>query len=283
LNELREAITSRKKPGSVQSLRFEPTVTGSSTLVRQAALEGVPAWMVTVRSQTPQGARSVLQLHDDKTGKLLAMMDAGHLTMLRASLVSALAADVLARPDARNVAVLGAGAAASSAIKALRLVRSVEYVWFHEPNLVDNFELTTRLQKTHSMAIAAVDTVEEAIDAADIIVLTGGVTLPVSKLRPGTHVTVLSAEAFAAPPLSAQALQGARRFHDAAEPALDWGAPFETELGEVMAQGAPGRQAPDEVTVFASVGPALLDLIAAWHVYEGARHDEALTRIDLEA
>jgi len=28
---------------------------------------------------------------------------------------------------------------------------------------------------------------------------------------------------------------------------------------------------------------ALSALLAAWHVFEGARHDEGLTRIDLEA
>lgn len=283
LSELRAALTAGRKAGSVHTLRFEPTVTGTSTLVRQAALEGVPAWMVTVRAQTPRGERSVLQLHDGATGKLLAMMDAGHLMMLRASLMSALAADVLARPDARNVAVLGAGPAASSAIKALRLVRSIEHVWFHEPNLADNFELTMRLQKSQSMAIHAADTAEEAVAAADIVVLTGDVPLAGAAIAPGTHVTVLQAERFREVPLSAPTLAGARRFHDASEPTLDWGQPFHGELGEVLSSQKPGRQGPAETTLFASVGPALLDLLAAWHVYEGARHDEGLTRIDLEA
>ena len=45
----------------------------------------------------------------------------------------------------------------------------------------------------------------------------------------------------------------------------------------------PFGQSSEELTLFASVGPAALDLLAAWHVYEGARHDEGLTRIDLEA
>lgn len=283
LRELREALTRGHQPGSVQTLRFAPTVTGTSTLVRQAALEGVPAWMVTVHAQTPQGARSTLQLHDGATGKVLAIMDAGHLVMLRAALMSALAADVLARPDARNVAILGAGPAASSAIKALRLVRSIEHVWFHEPNVADNFALAQRLQKTQSMAIRAVDTAQEAVDAADIVVLTGDVALSDVKLAPGTHVTVLAAETFSAPPLPREALAQARRFNDAAQPALDWGVPFHGELSEVLSEQKPGRQAPSDTTLFASVGPALLDLLAAWHVYEGARNDEALTRIDLEA
>ena len=61
-------------------------------------MSDLPAWMMTVRAETTKGARSVPQLHDPATGQVLAIMDAGHLTVLRSSLMSALAADVLARP-----------------------------------------------------------------------------------------------------------------------------------------------------------------------------------------
>ncbi len=283
LQELREAFTARRKSASLRTLQFEPPTDGSATLVRQATLPGVPAWSVTVRTDSPKGTRSVLQLHDGATGQLLAMMDASHLTSLRASLVSALAADVLARPDAKNVAVLGAGPAASSALKSLRLVRSIEHVWFHEPNTVDNFELAMRLQKTLSMAIHAANSVQEAVAQADIVVLTGQVSLDGIALQPGTHVTVLGAEQFSASPIVPAALATARRFCDTTEPKLDWGSPFEVELGAVLAGDQPGRSSAEELTVFASLGPAHLDLLSAWHVFEGARHDEALTRIDLEA
>ena len=281
LQELREALTKKRKASSVPFQKF--SAGPGEAIFRQASLEGVPAWMVSVRSQTPKGTRSVLQLHEPETGQLLALMDAGHLTMLRASLLSALATDVLARPDAKNVAVLGAGAAASSALKALRLVRSIEFAWLHEPNVVDNFALSRRLQTTLSMALAGVDTPQDAVADADIVVLTGGVSLEGVQLKRGAHVTVLSAEAFAKPPLSPSTLADARRFCDSREPALSWGVPFETELSEVLAGEAPGRMSAEEITCFASVGPAALDLLAAWHVYEGARHDEGLTRIDLEA
>lgn len=283
LRELREALTARRKAASVRTLRFEPTAPWSSTLIRQAALTDVPAWMVTVRSETTKGARSVLQLHDPATGQLLAVMDASHLTMLRASLMSALAADVLARPEAKNVAVLGAGQAASSALKALRLVRSIEQVWLHEPNVVDNFELAHRLQTTLSMAIRAVDTAAEAVADADMVVLTSPVALDGVTFKPGAHVTLLSAETFATAPIPQPAFAAARRFCDASEPVLEWGLPFHAELGEVLSQEKPGRQSNEELTLFASIGPAALDLLAAWHVYEGARLDEGLTRIDLEA
>lgn len=255
LQELREAMTKHPMAGD------------------EGRLPGFPAWCVTTRS----GAHQVLQLHDAATGGLLAVMDSVHLSTLRASLVGALAADVLARGDAKHVAVLGSGAAASSALKALRLVRSIEHVWVNEENEAENFARARALATTMSMSVHAVDSVEEAVAAADLVLLTGGVSLGELKLRAGTHVSVVQAGAFNFAPLSPPELRHARAFSDGVFP---WkqGA----SLHEVL-RGAPGRVDPDDVTLFAGVSPAPLDLVAAFHVYEGARHDEALTRLDLES
>lgn len=286
LRELREAFTANRRSGSVKTLRVEAPLPAGATLVRQATLPDLPAYAVTVKAEVPQqrpSSRSVLQLHDLATGKLLAVMDATHLTSLRTSLVGALAAEVLSRPDAANVAVLGSGLAASGALKALRLVRAIDRVWLYEPDVVANTELTFRLQTTLSMAVRGTGSAAEAVAEADLVVLTGDVALPVDALKPGAHVTVLSAETFTEPPLRASLLGRARRFCDSPEPALDWGLPFDAGLAEVLAGAHPGRTSRDDLTVFASVGPAYLDLLAAWHVYEGARADESLTRLDLEA
>jgi len=286
LRDFRDAFTARVHPSSVQTLQFDAPTPGGSTLVRQASLPNVPAYSVTVRADFRDPSRSprqLLQLHDASTGKVLAIMDAGHLTSLRASLVSALAADVLARPDAKNVAVLGSGTAASGALKALRLVRSIDRVWMHEPDVASNFERSLRLQNALSMDLKGVDSAAEAVADADLVVLTGRVALPTDALKPGAHVTVLAAETFAENPLTPSLLSRARRFCDLNEPPLRWGAPFHAELGDVLSGAAPGRTSDDELTVFVSIGPAYLDLLAAWHVYEGAKNDESLTRVDLEA
>lgn len=285
LQALRDAFTARVHPASVQTLQFDAPTDGGSTLVRQAALPGLPAYSVTVRAEfaaPAKPARAVLQLHDATSGKLLAVMDAAHLTQLRASLVGALAADVLARPEAKDVAVLGVGPAASGALKALRLVRSLHRVWLHEPDVASNFELAFRLQSTLSMDVKGVDSAAEAVAGADLVVLTGQVPLPTDALKPGAHVTVLGAESFVENPLPPALLGRARRFCDLNEPPLPWGGPFHAELGEVLSKQKDGRLSPDDVTVFFSGGPAYLDLLAAWHVYEGAKHDETLTRVDLE-
>ena len=283
LRELREALTKRVHAGSTEALRFDAPLPGGSTLVQQATLEGLPAYSVTVRGTLHGHTRSVLQLHDSATGKLLAVMDAEHLTHLRISVLSAVAADVLARADAKRVAVLGSGLAASGPLKALRLVRSLDRVTLYEPDVAANTELALRLQSALSTSVRSHDSAEEAVAEADVVLLTGAVTLPSDVVRPGTHVSVLNAERFTESPLPAALLQRARKVCDLPSPQVTWPGAFDAELGQTLTNQKPGRSSEDEVTVFVSTGPAYLDLLAAWHVYEGARHDEGLTRLDLEA
>jgi ornithine cyclodeaminase/alanine dehydrogenase-like protein (mu-crystallin family) len=280
LSELRSSFASSQRSTSTGHFAFTSGTTAAA--VRPASLPSIPAWAVTVRTTSPRGERVVLQLHDGATGQVLAVMDAGHLTALCAALVGALAADVLSRPDAKNVAVLGAGAAASGALKALRLVRSIERVWLYEPHAADNIELAHRLQQTLSMAVTPAASAADAVKDADLVVLTGAVELGVVRLRPGTHVTVLNANGALAAPWPMGALGEAQWFCDDAGHDVAW-APTCVQLGHVVAGARAARLSPEDVTVFLSVSPPHLDLLAAWHVFEGARHDEHLTRIDLEA
>jgi len=286
LRELREALSlPSSADANPPSAGLDHSTDGVVTRVRRSVWPTVPAFSVAVRTELPGagGARSVLQLHDAKTGKVLAVMDAGHLSSLRASLVGALGADVLAREDARHVAVLGSGLAASGALKAIRLVRSIQRVWLFEDDPAANTELALRLQSTLATSVRGTNSPEEAVENADLIILTGNVSLPTDNLRPGAHVTVLNADAATTSPLPPALLRRAKRFTDSTSPSLEWGVPFTTLLGDVLGGRQPGRVAPEDLTVFASVGPAHLDLLAAWHVFEGARGDEALTRLDLES
>ena len=67
--------------------------------------------------------QATIALFDDKTGKPLALMDGTEITAVRTGAASAVATRVLARPDARVLAVLGAGVQARSHIDAATRVR----------------------------------------------------------------------------------------------------------------------------------------------------------------
>lgn len=285
LGELRQAFTSRELGGE-QAISFESPGALGATAVRQATQAGVPAWSLLVRAAQPASAKSsgaTLHLYDTKTGYLLALMDAGHLTSLRSAVVGALAADALASPQTRTVALLGGGPAVSSALKALRLVRSLERITLFDTDLAAATEQSFKLQTTLSAAVRACDTAEEAVHDAELVVLTGSVSLPTDALKPGAHVTLMNAELNEASPLPLPLLARARCFCDDLRPPMGWAPALKGTLAQVLAGTLPSRASPDDVTVFLSIGPPFLDLVAAWHVFEGARRDETLTRIDLTA
>jgi ornithine cyclodeaminase len=285
LRELREALVAQAR---LSSSTFVAQASGphGPTAFRHATLASIPAFSLTVRPSLRADARStgaLLHLYDAPSGRLLASMDAGHLGTLSQAVVGALAADALARPDAATVAVLGCGPPASSALKALRLVRSLERVALYDPDLVSSTTQALALHQSLSMPVRACESAEEAVSRADLIVLIGQVTLPTDAIRNGAHVTVMAAEQFDDAPVPGSLLTRARVFSETREPSRPWAPLGVTALADVLDGRLPARGTPSDVTVFLATTPPVIDLVAGWHVYEGARHDERLTRVDLDA
>jgi ornithine cyclodeaminase/alanine dehydrogenase-like protein (mu-crystallin family) len=85
----------------------------SGMLLAPGLVRGIPAYSVKVHAKFPASnpaIRGPLIVHDLTTGAPLAVMESSYLTALRTGLVGALGADLLARRDARTVAIIGAGA-----------------------------------------------------------------------------------------------------------------------------------------------------------------------------
>lgn len=226
--------------------------------VRCAAHPAVPASLVATRT--------LIQLTD--ASSTLTVMDATHLTSLSAGVLVALAADVLSLPDASRVALIGSGKAGVQALKALRLVRSLERVNLFDADLALSTTQALHLHQSLAVRLSACETVAETLAGAQIVVVTQPTALAPSLLRPGMHLSV-------APGLELPLVEGMRCFGDEASGNL----PF---LGGVVAGTRAGRTSPAELTLFAASAAPVLDLFTAWHVYEGARSDETVTRVDLE-
>src|SRR5437763_10377348 len=67
-------------------------------------------------------------LHSGETGELLAIINASAITAIRTAAVSALATKLLAREDAKTLAIIGAGVQARTHLEAIPLVRNIERV-----------------------------------------------------------------------------------------------------------------------------------------------------------
>jgi ornithine cyclodeaminase len=216
----------------------------------------------------------IMLVFDRKTGLPRACLDASVLTALRTAAASAVATRSLARPDARRLAIIGAGEEAESHLIAMRSVRPLDkiVVWSRNRDKTEAF--------ARKFGIAAAPTMAAALLDADIICTTTSATEPflaAAMVPAGAHlnavggsmpylrellpdcVPALSFFTDYRPSLEAQAgevIDARALGHVSA----DWQA---TEIGEVIAGTRPGRASDAQRTVYRSLGVASQDLAAA--------------------
>jgi ornithine cyclodeaminase len=75
---------------------------------------------------THQGA---VLMFDPDDGRLLAVIDAREVTVIRTAAASAVATDALSRPDSKRLTLLGYGEQAWSHLEAVSLVRPISTAW----------------------------------------------------------------------------------------------------------------------------------------------------------
>ena len=134
--ELMETVLADLARGSVwQPLRFvvrppeEPSLMGLMPAHRS---EPTPSYGLKVICIFPSNAERGLDLHqggvllfDGETGALRALLDASAVTATRTAAVSAVATRLLARKDARRLAILGSGVQARSHLEAMAVAASL--------------------------------------------------------------------------------------------------------------------------------------------------------------
>lgn len=237
-------------------------------------------------------------LFDMEHGGLAAMMDASTITAIRTAAVSGLATRLLAREDARELALVGAGVQAETHLAAMRIVRPIERVrvWSRTPERLLRF--VARASVENDLEIVAAESAEAAVRGADIVCTVTSSREPVVRgawLAPGTHVNAVGASLRTARELDSDAIARARLVVDRRESAMaesgDFLVPREegmidndhivAELGELVTGRATFRRSDEDITVFKSLGLAVEDLAAARHVLRRATEAGAGTRVVL--
>jgi alanine dehydrogenase len=226
---------------------------------------------------------------DASNGMPVAVLDAGSVTALRTGAAAVLAAETLGREDAETAAVIGAGVNGRAAARTfLARGRSVS-IW------------DVDLDRAEAVAVELGAEVAESREAglgADLIVtVTPGheVLFPAGSLRAGQHASLMGADGPGKAEIAVEELARVRVFCDdweQAEPQIitearvrvfadDWeqashngdlahaveaGAITRddvTQLGDVLAGTADGRQHEEDITIFDSTGLAIQDLAIA--------------------
>ena len=211
---------------------------------------------------------AMIQLFRADTGEPLAMMDGRLITEMRTAAVSAVAVDLLARPEAKVLGILGSGVQARSHVQALSRVRKFEEirVWSRSEDNARRFaeEIGARVM-----------TAEQVVSGADVVLTLTSSPMPILQgrwLKKDAMVCAVGAVTPDRRELDDEAMRGAvvveSREAAMREPGdiLLAKAQVTAEIGELLQGGVMDRR--DLPMVFKSVGIAIEDIAAAKLVYD---------------
>jgi alanine dehydrogenase len=227
------------------------------------------------------GAHFLFLLYRAADAQPLAIIEANNLGQIRTGAASGLATKLMSREDAATLAIIGSGFQAHTQLEAMLAVRKISEVrvWSRDPAKRTAFAAETNTR--------AFETAEEAVRGAQIVVTATNAKEPVISsdwIEPGTHINAMGSNQANRREIPADLVHRADRIAvDSIEQARmeagdlimvleekDWSSPRIVELKDVAAGRVHARTAPDEITLFKSIGLAVEDVIAAAFVYERA-------------
>ncbi|MDN6626848.1 MAG: ornithine cyclodeaminase family protein [Pisciglobus halotolerans] len=250
-------------------------------------LPSVPATMVLV---------------DAETGIVEAMMDGTYLTQLRTGAVQGAGTAILARKDAKIAALIGTGGQAISQLEAMLTVHNLDEVRIFD---IDKKRCQlfvremTKLFEKFNTELIAVDTSEDAIRNADIITsvtTSKSATFSEKYVKDGAHINGVGAYTQEMHELPSDIIVRADKvIFDTTEGVLaeagDIITPlkeglvqrenYQGDLGEVILDRIAGRESDDQITVFKTVGTAVLDVVTAKNILLKAKKEGIGTEIML--
>ena len=246
------------------------------TMVGYAPSAGLGCKLVTLfpENRDRPTHQAAIALFDPKTGTPVALMDGTYITAMRTAAAAALATRLLARPDARVLAILGTGVQSRS-----------------------SQEMFPRARDFAEVRVAGRGEFEEAVRGADVVHATTSSPEPVVRfewLSPGAHVSsvgsTLSGGFELDPAIVERADVVVVEQRDSAFAPLPAGAPELDPRGRdgssSSARSSPGprvgRSSDEQITLYKSVGVAVQDLAAAALVLAAARERGAGQEIELE-
>jgi len=234
-----------------------------------------------------KGANFHVGLFDGKTGALQALMQADYLGQMRTGAASGVATEYMARMDASEVGLFGAGKQARTQLIAVCKVRKIRRVQVYSLNEERRRQFAEEMSRVCDTEIEPVPRPEMAAEDKDIIITATTSREPVVNghwIAEGTHLNAIGSNFITKAEIDAV---GVRRCESivvdskdqARLEAGDFVQPLEDgsihwadihELGQVIVGRYTGRAHPQDVTLFKSLGIAIEDIAVAAKVYAKA-------------
>jgi ornithine cyclodeaminase len=227
-------------------------------------------------------------LFEVEHGQPVALLDGAEITAIRTAAASALATRLLARPDACDLAVLGAGEQARSHLESMLAVRKLRRIriWARQREKAAAFAQSEGAK--HGITIEIATTPQEAVTGADIICTVTKSPEPILNgewLTPGAHLNVVGSSVATTAEIDTIAVVRSQFFVDYRSSTITEAGEYlralraglitpehiRAEIGEVANGSKVGRTSAQEITLYKSLGIAPQDLAAAHFVLQQAR------------
>lgn len=232
-----------------------------------------------------QSHQGVVVLFDGESGIPICVAHAGEITAIRTAAASAAATDALARPESRRLTLLGYGEQARTHLRAISKVRALSdvRVWGRDFGRAQAF--AAEMSAATGLAVRALAGGRAAVEGADIICTLTSSKTPVLHgdwVAPGAHVNLVGSSYAGPVEVDHDLVLRARLIADSREGVLAQGAEVLAakaagliddshvvgEIGEVFDGRLAGRQSPDQITAYKSLGHIVQDLASAQALME---------------
>ena len=215
--------------------------------------------------------QGIVLLSSALTGEPLAVLNASAVTEIRTAAVSAVATELLARPDAGVLAIIGTGVQARAHLRAIGGSRPLAEIRVAGRSQAKAAAFAEKVRDEATAPVIACACARDAVAGAGLIVTATSSAAPVLErgwLADGTHVNAVGASVPTARELDSATMADAALFADSRESVASESGDFlmaradgvigpdhvRAELGEILTGTADGRRDQREITVFDSLG-----------------------------
>ncbi|RPI86901.1 MAG: ornithine cyclodeaminase family protein [Planctomycetaceae bacterium] len=259
------------------------------TMCAAADYLGVVGWKSY--TTTALGARFLVGLSSAKSGELLALIEGDYLGQLRTGAASAVATEFMARPDSKVVGLFGAGKQARTQLKGVCTVRNIELVEVYSRNIDKCQEFADLMSEWCGTQVVPMHTPDDVATEKDIVICATTARTPLFEgrvLDEGTHLNVVGSnflnkaeidvttvrrcDAIVCDSIEQCRLEAGDFAQALEDGVVDWSNMH--ELSEVVTGRASGRQTPESITLFKSVGLAIEDVALAERLFQLATREK---------
>jgi ornithine cyclodeaminase/alanine dehydrogenase len=269
-----------RDPGTTNLPRQRARLAAGTLNLMGAACEAQGIFGLKAYFAGRSGARYHVLLYAGDGSGLLAMIEADLLGALRTGAASGLATRLLARSDARTLAVIGTGKQARTQVAAVCAVRPIERIRVFSRSRENRRAFAFAVADEFGIETEPVDSGEACVKDADVVVTITKAAEPVLRaewLADGVHVNAAGANSADRREVDAETvLRASVRVTDHVAQAQVEAAEFRDlvaagqlawsdvrELGDLVTKRVPGRVSSSDVTLFKSLGIALEDIAFA--------------------